>query len=250
MRQHQETLTQTPARDLAMRKVYQIRLGFRLLLSLGCFLLYFLKPDTFDVLDGWQFFHRFSWLHIAWIIWMVGMLTQLWPGNHRLLLGSKKQLPAYYAPTSTKVSPSDLRTFIRDNRKNSLKVALAWFALAGAIAGFKFIGLLGSSGLLLLTTLFYVSDLICVLFWCPFQVLFMKNRCCTTCMIFNWDQIMIFTPAALIGGFYAMSLFVMSLAVLIIWELRIVRYPERFYEQTNSALTCENCTDRICGKRT
>ncbi len=239
MRQHQETLARTPANGLAMKKVYQLRLGFRLLLSLGCFLLFFFKPDAFDVLDGWQFFHRFSWLHIAWIIWMASMLTQLWPGNHRLLLGSKKQLPDYYTPVNKNISQSTLRAFIRDSRKNSLKVAVAWLALTGLIAGFKFSGLLGSPGLLLLTTLLYISDLICVLFWCPFQVLFMKNRCCTTCMIFNWDQIMIFTPAAFIGGFYAMSLFFMSLVVLVIWELRIIRYPERFYEQTNRALTCE-----------
>ena len=41
---------------------------------------------------------------------------------------------------------------------------------------------------------FSVCDLICILFFCPFQTWMMHNRCCTTCRIYNWDFAMMFTP--------------------------------------------------------
>ena len=47
-----------------------------------------------------------------------------------------------------------------------------------------------------------VCDIICILFFCPFQTWFMKNRCCTTCRIYNWDFAMLCTPFLLIPGFY------------------------------------------------
>ena len=103
--------------------------------------------------------------------------------------------------------------------------------------------------LLLLSVVFYVCDLICVLFWCPFRVWFMKNRCCTTCRIFNWDHIMMFSPLFFVPGFFTWSLCGVSIIVLAVWEISFALHPERFYEGTNEALRCSNCTDRLCGER-
>ncbi|MBQ8537093.1 MAG: hypothetical protein IJ461_06810, partial [Clostridia bacterium] len=66
----------------------------------------------------------------------------------------------------------------------------------------------------------------------------MKNRCCTTCRIFNWDHLMMFSPLVFIHSFYAQSLFLLALAVFFVWEGCILLYPERFWEQTNEALRC------------
>ena len=50
-------------------------------------------------------------------------------------------------------------------------------------------------GVLWLVCLFYgVCDMICILFFCPFQSWFLKNKCCCTCRIYNWDYAMMFTP--------------------------------------------------------
>ena len=35
---------------------------------------------------------------------------------------------------------------------------------------------------------------ICILFYCPFQMWFLKNRCCVNCRIYNWDYAFLFTP--------------------------------------------------------
>ena len=31
-----------------------------------------------------------------------------------------------------------------------------------------------------------------------------------------------------------------------IWELCVMIYTERFFEMTNAALKCSNCTDKLC----
>ena len=99
--------------------------------------------------------------------------------------------------------------------------------------------------LFMIAVFFYVCDLICVLIWCPFRLI-MKNKCCTTCRIFNWDHLMMFSPLIFIGGFYAWSLFGLSLIAFAVWELCVLIYPERFWEMTNVALKCSECTDKLC----
>jgi len=92
---------------------------------------------------------------------------------------------------------------------------------------------------------FYVCDLICVLIWCPFRLL-MKTRCCTTCRIFNWDHLMMFSPLIFMGGFYAVSLVVLAILAWLVWEVCIMMYPERFWDRSNAALKCSECTDKLC----
>lgn len=73
-------------------------------------------------------------------------------------------------------------------------------------------------GILLLISLFYsVYDMICILFFCPFQTWFMKNKCCTICRIYNWDFTMMFTPFIFVLGMYTWSLLFIALALFITW---------------------------------
>ena len=107
---------------------------------------------------------------------------------------------------------------------------------------------IGRAEIFLICMFFYVCDLICVLFWCPFRVFLMKNRCCTTCRIFNWDHIMMFVPFVFSGGFYGLSLFAMSALVFAVWEAAFHLHPERFWERTNASLRCSQCSDVLCGR--
>ena len=97
----------------------------------------------------------------------------------------------------------------------------------------------------MISVLFYVCDLICVLIWCPFRLI-MGNRCCTTCRIFNWDHFMMFSPMLFMGGFYGMSLVILSILALLVWEIGVLIHPERFWEKSNIALKCSQCTDKLC----
>lgn len=99
----------------------------------------------------------------------------------------------------------------------------------------------------LLWTLFYfVFDMVCVVLWCPLQLVLMRNRCCTTCQIFNWDGIMTVTPLIAIGCWFSWLLILLALVVLVRWELAFARHPERFDERTNASLQCANCKDKLC----
>ena len=57
---------------------------------------------------------------------------------------------------------------------------------------------------------------------------------------------MMFTPLIFIPSFYTYSLLILSLMLLLKWELYYHKYPERFSEVTNSNLQCKNCKEKLC----
>ena len=125
------------------------------------------------------------------------------------------------------------------------RVLILWALLIGAIGLGHLFGVIDTVGLFMISVIFYVCDLICVLIWCPFRLM-MHTRCCTTCRIFNWDHLMMFSPLLFAGGFYALSLVILAALAWLVWEGCVLLYPERFWEVTNTALQCSECTDKLC----
>jgi hypothetical protein len=138
---------------------------------------------------------------------------------------------------------------VKESNRETFRVAAAWVALSAALWGLRAGGIFGARELLLVCVVFYVLDIVFVLFWCPFRVLFMKNRCCTTCRIYNWDFAMMFTPLVFIPHIYTWSLLLMGLVLLLRWEVTYYRHPERFSECSNSSLSCANCQERLCNQK-
>jgi len=227
------------------RKIYFARLLGRVLILAVCFVCYFLCPQVFAPIEGMRFFEAFSPLHLLWFIWVIDMLAQLFPISRHISIGSLKLFRQHFRPIREKLSRKALKAHIAAAGKSAFKVLVLWSLLIAAIGALHLSGLLAHVHLFLITVVFYVCDLICVLIWCPFRLL-MRNRCCTTCRIFNWDHLMMFSPLIFVPGFYCRSLLLLSIAVFIVWELCILIYPERFFEQTNAALQCANCTDKLC----
>ncbi|MBQ4264292.1 MAG: hypothetical protein IJB85_02145 [Clostridia bacterium] len=228
-----------------IRKIYFARLFGRIfILVLSC-ILFFTKSSIFAPLEGMRFFDGISLLHVLWLIWMIDMLSQLLPIQKDLSIGSLKVFRQHFRPIREKVSIQALKEHIRTATKAAFWVMLLWCLLIAAIGALHAAGILSHVHLFLITVVFYVCDLICVLIWCPFRLM-MRNRCCTTCRIFNWDHLMMFSPLLFVPSFYAWSLFGMSLLVFLIWEGCILMHPERFWDKTNAALQCANCTDKLC----
>ena len=117
--------------------------------------------------------------------------------------------------------------------------------LALSIGTLYLFDIINRNHVFLISIFFYVADLICVLIWCPFRLI-MRNKCCTTCRIYNWDHLMMFSPLIFINSFYTISLFVISFIAFLIWELCVMIFPERFSEMTNVSLKCSECTDKLC----
>jgi hypothetical protein len=77
----------------------------------------------------------------------------------------------------------------------------------------------------------------------------MKNKCCSACRIYNWDYAMMFTPLFFVRKSYTWSLLVLSVLLLLRWEIAFYKYPERFAESTNAYLNCSNCTEKLCAHK-
>ncbi len=141
-----------------------------------------------------------------------------------------------------------LRDEIRRARLREIIPVLVFWVVFNVAVGLIVDRIWGfSARFALLWTLFYfVFDMVCVVLWCPLQLVLMRNRCCTTCQIFNWDGIMTVTPLLAAPCWFSGLLLLQSLVVLARWELAFARHPERFSEQTNASLSCANCKDKLC----
>lgn len=101
--------------------------------------------------------------------------------------------------------------------------------------------MLGAVAILLLNNIFiYVG--------CPFQKLFMSTvNCCAGCYINDWDYFifstgMMFAPVKrTFSRVFIIIVFIISLYLLVAWEIKIRKYPERFIPKYNKSITCANC---------
>ena len=232
-----------PVSDI--RKRYIIRLVCRCIIFVCAAFLVFTNFAPHDILQGFDFFHKYSLLHPLWVIWMLDMAAQLFPIKKTIALGSHKVFKHRFRPVLNRISPEALKKHIVLTTKSAYKVMVVWIGLIAALGILKYIGILTDVHLFLISVAFYVCDLICVLVWCPFRLM-MGNKCCTTCRIFNWDHFMMFTPMVYVKGFFSWSLLGVAVVVWITWALCVAFYPERFCEQSNAALKCSECTDKLC----
>lgn len=142
----------------------------------------------------------------------------------------------------------EMRSSIRENRVAEIVPVVVFWVLLNTLVAMTLLhfGMLSPQTCLLWSLLYFVADMVCVVAWCPFQVILMRNRCCTTCQIFNWDAIMAVTPLLFVPCPFSWLLLVVALIVLVRWEAAFLRNPERFDERTNASLSCSNCTDKLC----
>jgi len=183
-------------------------------------------------------------LVIIWCIFTVEMILRFIPSRFESM-GCQKQFKANYHPTGEPKEQAELLSPIR-----TWTVIAAWFALNGLIGLLYYTHVIDEGILLLISLAYSVCDMICILFFCPFQTWFMKNRCCCTCRIYNWDFAMMFTPLIFVKTLFAQSLVILSLALLIRWEYAVHHHPEYFSEKTNNSLSCKECQEKLCHHKT
>lgn len=224
-----------PAKLSAISLLHYIKLGLRSLLFLAVLIFY--------VLDKTAVLSTFYPLPILiWIIFVVEMFLRFFPSKLESI-GCQKQFRRNYQPTGKTDVP------VNQSWQTTALVALLWIALNAVIGGLYFAGLIDRGFLILICLAFSVCDIICILFFCPFQTWVMKNRCCTTCRIYNWDFAMMFTPLVFIPGVYTYSLLGFALLLLLRWEVTYRLFPERFSAATNKCLHCRNCAEKLCSHK-
>ena len=172
------------------------------------------------------------------LVFVVEMILRFFPSSLESM-GFQKQFKKNFIPTS-EPRPAKSRNH------GVLAVAIAWILLNTAVGVLYFTGIIDSGMLILISLAYSVCDMICILFFCPFQTWFMKNKCCGSCRIYNWDFAMMFTPCLFIPNPYTITLCGIAFLLLIYWEVMAFRHPERFSEQSNGCLSCANCTEKLC----
>ena len=183
-------------------------------------------------------------LAVLWIGVLWSMVSQLSPKSG-LTAGCLKQYVNRYDPVPD-WRPEALALAVRAQNRGALKVAAVWLAVNLCFGVLYRRGVLSVPTLVLLCALCYLCDLICVLFFCPFQTFLMKNRCCVNCRIFAWGSWMMAAPLMCVPHWYAQSLFWMGVVVLLFWEVRYRRHPERFWSGSNKLLQCAHCKEQLC----
>ncbi len=175
---------------------------------------------------------------ITCVVFTVEMVLRFFPSIAESP-GCQKQFARNYIKSgSTEIE-------IADNNAIVL-IALIWIVMNGIFGLLRMKNILDDGIMILLCSAYSVCDMICILFFCPFQTWFMKNKCCSVCRIYNWDYAMMFTPLFFVTRDYLWILLALSVALLVRWEITFFLHPERFSENTNDYLRCANCTEKLC----
>ena len=232
-------------------KLNYIRLFYRGTLLLGL-LVYYILFRVYDI-PFFDYTNPITWIVVGFItLSFIGEMIERFIPSKTASMGSQKQHKRNYRPSGESkpvLQPWGI----------TLLVFGVWVTLNAVFGTLYFLHVI-DQGVLMLISLFYaVSDMICILFFCPFQTWFMHNRCCTTCRIYNWDFAMMFTPLIFIvvtkenGNYmvnpFAIALVVLSWALLLKWEITYHAHPERFSDATNLSIRCVNCKEKLCAHK-
>ena len=227
-----------------MMKSYLIKLMFRITVFLSIFSFYLYDKDQLIHLVLQPIYMGINSFHILWLIFMLIMLSHLFPKDS-LSMALLKKVEKKYDPVEN-YSRLELLEFIQNQNVKAWIVMLVWLIGNGLVGLLYAINILDKADLFMLTVFYFLCDYICILFYCPFQSHIMKNKCCVNCRIYDWGHFMMFTPMIMIKSFFTWSLFFMAALVLIRWEFVYAKYPERFYSGSNKRLQCVNCKDKTC----
>ena len=134
-------------------------------------------------------------------------------------------------------------------RKGIIGVIIAWVIYLIFVGALKYCAILtwqlflaGASFMFLLNSVFTRKA-------CLLSILFLhnKNNCCKNCTINCWDyaifaSALIFAPKlSAVASVLNIAIMLYAAIMMIIWEYNYHKYPYRFVQETNKALSCKNC---------
>ena len=157
------------------RKLYIKRLIIRIVIFIIIVGIYICNSNTFNVVKGFNFVKMISPLHILWLIWMIDMILQLCKVPKYWPLGSQKYWAHRYLPDIKKINKKVIKRHMDELNNGSIAVAIVWILLVSIIDILYLTNVISYQIVVLISTAFYVCDLICVLVWCPFKTFFMHK---------------------------------------------------------------------------
>lgn len=189
---------------------------------------------------------------IFWVILFIDLAWRFIPGKFHHI-GQQKYLKRNFAPSKAYEKTGKLSEKELAHKKTTDKRAAftlgAFFIMNAVWFLFYCIGIFRPQELFGIMLLYFIGDMICVFGICPFRLIFMRNRCCNVCRIYNWDAIMLVTPLMLVPTWYSWTLGAIAIIYTLVWEISYHKHPERFYDSSNVRLNCNQCKHGMCPYR-
>ena len=227
-----------------MLKSYMWKLAVRVFIFLFILGFYIADKETLSRLMTQPLLMGISTIHVLWFIFMVMMLRHIFfPKKFTMALRKAAGTEYLERQDYDKLA---LYEYVHQQNIRAWTVMLVWLGFNAVWGALYLFNVLDDADLLMLSVFYFLCDYICILFYCPFQSIIMKNKCCVNCRIYDWGHFMMFTPMLFIKNFFSWSLFFTSCEVLIHWEIIYAKHPERFWSGSNKHLECANCKDKIC----
>ena len=200
---------------------------------------YLFKTNIMQFILDIKVFGFLTIFHVFWVYLMLEMLVVLIP-KLNIYSYSGKHLLKHYNP----VKSFNVNNLIEYTKKNGIKAArsaIFWIVFNLPFAYIYFNGYVDEIFIYWLFFFYYFFDTFSINVFCIFHLLVTKNKCCNECRIYNWGHFMYCTPLLFIPNFWNYSLVVVSLVILVHWEIAVYRHPERFSSITNKSLQCQHC---------
>ena len=222
-----------------MDKKSRIKFILRTILFFSELIVFIYNPNNINTILNYNIVFGIRFYHICWIYLINDILKVIIPYRSKNTYNGKLFLKHYKEKNN--YNKNAVANQIANNNKSAFNVFVTWIGFNLILFYIYFKLYLNKSWLIMLFLFYFWCDMVCVNIWCPFQVFFMKNRCCNVCRIYNWDHIMYLTPFILIPNIYTYSLIALSIISLFQWEYQLKKYPERFSDISNLNLNCANC---------
>ncbi|MCF7926247.1 MAG: hypothetical protein K9L74_01550 [Candidatus Izimaplasma sp.] len=161
--------------------------------------------------------------------------------SSKMLKKDYKEVPGY--------SIDKLKKLTKIANKRALIVFILYFGLIALIGvSYLYFDWFTRVYLYLIFFIINFSDYFCILVWCPFSKLLLRNKCCNSCRISNWDRLMKFSILIFVPNTFTVTIFVIGTLIFLQWEYHHFKHPERFYELSNANIQCRLCASN-CTKK-
>lgn len=224
-----------------MNKIFfKFALSFVLLINTIIFVLFFDK--YIYVVEDYLF-------PLFFLYFIIDSFSVILPMYNDAIYSSKMQKKMYIEVPG--YNRDKLKQLAKHNNHIAILIFVLYFGLIATI-GFAYLKIswIDRKYIYLVFFALNFADYFCIMIWCPFRSWFLKNSCCNTCRISNWDRIMKFSILIFIPNFYTITVFILGILIFLYWEYHHFTHPERFYRLSNKTLWCSSCDKITCGKST
>ena len=184
-----------------------------------------------------------NWLVAVWIVGMLTAIKSLFCIDRPA--GATKHRKKYYIANKS-VDDVKVKNDIKKQSKNAIRILFLWIVFLVVEGLSYYFHIINEKTIIIGMISLRIFDKLFILVWCPFGAI-MGNKCCTTCRIYGWDQLMLNSPLVFLPSVPSYTLILISIIYFIDWEISVKRHPERFSQISNTAIRCSNCCE-ICGR--